>query len=80
MDYGTHLDDDPGSAGHFRLDPGGRLTLRTLTGGGCGRGSRAVWKVGLQADRRLHIRQLTSYDGYCTVERGDVWIAKRVVG
>ncbi|MDX6325153.1 MAG: hypothetical protein QOK15_1507 [Nocardioidaceae bacterium] len=34
----------------------------------------------LQADRRLHIRQLTSYDGYCTVERGDVWIAKRVVG
>jgi hypothetical protein len=80
MDYGTHLDNDPGAAGRYRLSPQGRLTLTTLIGGDCGRGNRAVWDVGLQADGRLHIRQLSRYDGYCTVERGDVWIAKRVVG
>jgi hypothetical protein len=79
MDSGTHLDDDPGAAGRYTLGPRGRVILRTLVGGDCGRRRRAVWLVGLQADGRLHIQQRTSYDGYCTVERGDVWIAKRVL-
>jgi hypothetical protein len=26
----------------------------------------------------LRTRQLTAYDGYCTVKPGDVWISQRV--
>lgn len=77
MDAGPHLADDPGAIGRFSLH-GSRLTLVATQGGDCGGRRRAVWDVGLRAGDQLRIRQLTTYDGYCAVDRGDVWIAERI--
>jgi hypothetical protein len=76
MDGGANFD-KPGAFGRFSLADG-RLVLREIRGGDCGVRHRAVWDVGLRPDGLLHIRQLTAYDGFCTVEPGDVWIATRV--
>jgi hypothetical protein len=78
MDAGAHLSDKPGAVGRYSLH-GHRLTLVRVRGGDCGPRRRAVWDVGLGAGGLLHIRQRTAYDGFCTVDRGDVWIAVRVV-
>jgi hypothetical protein len=78
MDIGTHLADHPGAFGRFALGRHGVVTLTTLGGGNCLLGHRARWEVGLLSRDRLHIRLLTAYDGFCAVEPGDVWIAKRI--
>jgi hypothetical protein len=77
MDAGAHLDDAPGAVGLWSLHAG-RMTLVRTRGGDCGPRHRAVWDVGMRGTL-LHIRQLTAYDGFCTVDRGDVWIAERVL-
>jgi hypothetical protein len=76
MDPGAHLHGSPGAAGRWSLHHG-RMTLVRTHGGRCGPRHRAVWEVGMRG-ALLHIRQLTTYDGFCTVDRGDVWIAERV--
>ncbi|MDX6325152.1 MAG: hypothetical protein QOK15_1506 [Nocardioidaceae bacterium] len=77
MDAGAHLDDSPGAVGLWSLHDG-RVTLVSTRGGDCGPRHRAAWEVGMRGTL-LHIRQLTAYDGFCTVDRGDVWIAERIV-
>jgi hypothetical protein len=79
MGTGTHPADGPGAFGRFSLDSLGTLTLTPRGGGVCLLHRRAVWKVGLLPQQLLHVRLLTPYDGFCTVEPGDVWIAERVV-
>ena len=79
MDVGTHLDDRPGAFGRFTLSPHGGLRLTSTRGGECLLGHRARWRVGLLSAGRMHVRLLTPYDGFCSVDPGDVWIAKRVV-
>jgi hypothetical protein len=77
MDAGAHLSDNAGAVGRYTLDRG-RMTLVTTRGGDCGPRHRAVWEVGLLRDGLLRIQQVTAYDGFCSVDRGDVWIATRV--
>ena len=76
MDPGAHLDDSPGAAGRWSLHDA-RLRLVSTRGGDCGPQHRATWEVGMRGDL-LHIRQLTTYDGFCSVDRGDVWLAERL--
>ena len=76
MDARAHLDDSPGAAGAWTLHDR-RVTLVSTHRGDCGRRHRAVWEVGMRGTA-LHIRQLTTYDGFCMVDRGDVWLAERI--
>jgi hypothetical protein len=77
MDPGTNLFSEPGAYGVFTYRPGG-LTLFTRGGRDCRRGDRSLWRVGLMSDGRLRMKVVTFADSLCTLEDGEVWIARRV--
>jgi len=77
MDPGTSLFSAPGAYGVFTYRSGS-LTLATRGGRDCQPGDRSLWQVGLMSDGRLRLKVITFYDSVCTVEAGEVWIARRV--
>lgn len=77
MDPFTTLFSGPGAFGTFTYRAG-RLDLSTRGGVDCANGDGSRWRVGLLSDGRLRMQLVDQVDGVCTVELGEVWIARRV--
>ncbi|MGH3333525.1 MAG: hypothetical protein ACRDPJ_19680 [Nocardioidaceae bacterium] len=77
MDPENQLFTDPGARGTFTLH-GDWVALHTRGGSDCEAGDEAIWRVSLLESGELRIRHMTYYDGWCRIEAGEVWIAKRV--
>jgi hypothetical protein len=77
MDPFTTLFTNPGARGGYSYRAG-RLLLDTRGGQDCAGGGHSLWRVGLLSDGRLRMQILNQYDSVCTIETGEVWIARRV--
>jgi hypothetical protein len=77
MDPFTTLFSRPGAYGRFGYRAG-NLALSTRGGQDCPRGDRSLWRMGMMSDGRLRMSLISSYHSVCTVQAGEVWIARRV--